>query len=105
MRNVQGDVSEAGPSLAVQMLGLNNVPQAGDEFTVFATESEARVAGGPGLGLLCCGGVCALCVAGRRGRAGDKWMAGDRDRLLRALRSSVRVLGALCLTCLLTATP
>jgi translation initiation factor IF-2 len=52
MRNVQGDVSEAGPSLAVQMLGLNNVPQAGDEFTVFATESEARVAGGLGLGLL-----------------------------------------------------
>lgn len=44
MRNPQGDVSEAGPSLAVQMLGLNNVPQAGDEFTVYETEADARVA-------------------------------------------------------------
>ncbi|EFN52432.1 hypothetical protein CHLNCDRAFT_58881 [Chlorella variabilis] len=42
MRNMAGDASEAGPSLAVQMLGLNSVPQAGDEFTVFETEAEAR---------------------------------------------------------------
>lgn len=28
-----------------QMLGLNNVPQAGDEFTVYETEADARVAG------------------------------------------------------------
>ncbi|KAI3430251.1 hypothetical protein D9Q98_004847 [Chlorella vulgaris] len=42
MRNVAGDCSEAGPSLAVQMLGLNNPPQAGDEFTVFPSEAEAR---------------------------------------------------------------
>lgn len=45
MRNPQGDVAEAGPSLAVQMLGLNGVPQAGDEFTVYESEADARVAG------------------------------------------------------------
>jgi translation initiation factor IF-2 len=27
-------VSEAGPSIAVQLIGLNAVPQAGDEFQV-----------------------------------------------------------------------
>ena len=40
----------ASPDVALplplpQMLGLNNVPQAGDEFTVFETEADARVAG------------------------------------------------------------
>lgn len=35
--------------LSPQMLGLNNVPQAGDEFTVFETEADARVAGACGL--------------------------------------------------------
>ncbi|PSC70224.1 translation initiation factor IF-chloroplastic [Micractinium conductrix] len=44
MRSPQGDVSEAGPSFAVQMLGLNNVPTAGDEFTVFESEADARSA-------------------------------------------------------------
>ncbi|KAL4422503.1 hypothetical protein ABPG75_008700 [Micractinium tetrahymenae] len=44
MRSPQGDVAEAGPSLAVQMLGLNGVPQAGDEFTVYESEADARVA-------------------------------------------------------------
>lgn len=47
MRSPQGDVAEAGPSLAVQMLGLNGVPQAGDEFTVYESEADARVAGAP----------------------------------------------------------
>jgi hypothetical protein len=28
-------VSEAGPSIAVQLIGLNAVPQAGDEFQVW----------------------------------------------------------------------
>ena len=45
MRDVAGEVGEAGPSIAVQMLGLSSVPQAGDEFTVFASEGEARAAG------------------------------------------------------------
>ncbi|KAL4421069.1 hypothetical protein ABPG77_001364 [Micractinium sp. CCAP 211/92] len=44
MRSPQGEVAEAGPSLAVQMLGLNGVPQAGDEFTVYESEADARVA-------------------------------------------------------------
>ena len=33
-------VEEAGPSIAVQMVGLNSVPTAGDEFTVCASEPE-----------------------------------------------------------------
>lgn len=35
---------EAGPSIAVQMVGLNSVPQAGDEFQVFGSEADARAA-------------------------------------------------------------
>jgi len=39
----RGDrVSEASPSFAVEVLGLNDVPAAGDEFEVFADEREAR---------------------------------------------------------------
>eukprot|EP00884_Botryococcus_braunii_P000727 jgi/Botrbrau1/10655/Bobra.53_2s0013.1 len=38
----RGDVEEAGPSVAVQMVGLNTVPTAGDEFRVCETEQEAR---------------------------------------------------------------
>jgi translation initiation factor IF-2 len=37
-------VSEAGPSIAVQLIGLNAVPQAGDEFQAFSNESDARKA-------------------------------------------------------------
>lgn len=44
MRSVAGEVGEAGPSIAVQMHGLSSVPTAGDEFAVYATETEARVA-------------------------------------------------------------
>ena len=65
MRSPQGDVSEAGPSFAVQMLGLNNVPTAGDEFTVFESEADARSAGvcAPGRGrsgscMRTAGGAC-----------------------------------------------
>ena len=32
LRESRGDVTEAGPSIAVQMAGLNGVPTAGDEF-------------------------------------------------------------------------
>ncbi|MBE7381417.1 MAG: translation initiation factor IF-2 [Leptolyngbya sp. SIO1E4] len=35
-------VSEASPSFAVEVLGLSDVPAAGDEFDVFADEKEAR---------------------------------------------------------------
>lgn len=35
-------LTEAGPSTAVEVMGLNMVPSAGDEFTVAANESEGR---------------------------------------------------------------
>lgn len=35
-------VKEAGPSFAVEVLGLTDVPSAGDEFDVFVDEKEAR---------------------------------------------------------------
>jgi len=35
-------VEAAGPSFAVELLGLSDVPAAGDEFEVFASEKEAR---------------------------------------------------------------
>ncbi|MEO0824969.1 MAG: translation initiation factor IF-2 [Cyanobacteria bacterium J06639_16] len=39
----RGDrVSVASPSFAVEVLGLNDVPAAGDEFEVFADEKQAR---------------------------------------------------------------
>jgi len=34
----------AGPSIAAQVIGLATVPQAGDEFAVYATDSDARTA-------------------------------------------------------------
>ncbi|CAL5226196.1 g9032 [Coccomyxa viridis] len=42
MRESRGDVTEARPSIAVQMVGLNTVPIAGDEFCVCSSEQEAR---------------------------------------------------------------
>lgn len=42
MRESRGDVTEAGPSIAVQMVGLNTVPVAGDEFCVCTSEQEVR---------------------------------------------------------------
>ena len=44
LRNAIGEVSEAGPSIAVQVLGLNSVPQAGDIFEVLESEGRARAA-------------------------------------------------------------
>lgn len=35
-------VQEAGPSVAVQMLGLNAVPAAGDEFGVVDSEQTVQ---------------------------------------------------------------
>ena len=42
MRESRGEVTEAGPSIAVQMVGLNTVPIAGDEFCVCGSEQEVR---------------------------------------------------------------
>lgn len=43
MRNELGkDVSEAGPSIPVEILGLSGVPSAGDEATVVRDEKKAR---------------------------------------------------------------
>lgn len=40
----RGDrVEEANPSFAVKILGLNDIPGAGDEFEVFESEKEARL--------------------------------------------------------------
>ncbi|PAV30040.1 translation initiation factor IF-2 [Virgibacillus profundi] len=38
-------VNEAGPSTPVEITGLNEVPQAGDQFLVFADEKKARQIG------------------------------------------------------------
>jgi len=38
----QQRVKEAGPAVAVQILGLDGVPQAGDKFIVMKSEREAR---------------------------------------------------------------
>lgn len=35
-------VNEAGPSTPVEIIGLDNVPQAGDHFMVFRSDKEAR---------------------------------------------------------------
>ena len=42
MRESRGDVTAAGPSIAVQMVGLNTVPIAGDEFCVCSSEQEVH---------------------------------------------------------------
>ena len=43
MLNERGDpVSEAGPSVPVEVLGLNGTPEAGDDFSVVADERRAR---------------------------------------------------------------
>ena len=44
MRTNSGDVNEVGPSIAVQVFGLNSVPQAGDTFEVLESEGRARAA-------------------------------------------------------------
>ena len=44
MRESRGDVTAAGPSIAVQMVGLNTVPIAGDEFCVCSSEQEVHPA-------------------------------------------------------------
>lgn len=36
------EISIAGPSMPVEITGLNDVPSAGDKFMAFATEKEAR---------------------------------------------------------------
>jgi translation initiation factor IF-2 len=44
LKTSAGEVSEIGPSMAAQVMGLNSVPQAGDEFEVFESETRARQA-------------------------------------------------------------
>ena len=81
LRESRGDVTEAGPSIAVQMAGLNGVPTAGDEFAVCDSEQEVRAQGcliwdsfvqrrwaSPKLGLLLmcrAGAVTNTCSQGR----------------------------------------
>ena len=36
------DVKEAGPSIPVEVIGLSEVPKAGDEFIVLSDEKKAR---------------------------------------------------------------
>jgi translation initiation factor IF-2 len=36
------NVNSAGPAIPVEILGLNGVPEAGDEFVVVADEKKAR---------------------------------------------------------------
>src|SRR5690625_6534619 len=38
-------IEEAGPSTPVEITGLNDVPEAGDQFLVFAGERKARQIG------------------------------------------------------------
>src|SRR5699024_5447019 len=38
-------IEKAEPSLPVEITGLNNVPQAGDQFLVFRNEKQARQIG------------------------------------------------------------
>src|SRR5690625_4203008 len=46
MVNDQGErVQEAGPSMPVEITGLNDVPEAGDQFLVFSDERKARQIG------------------------------------------------------------
>ena len=43
MLNESGkDVKEAGPSIPVEVIGLSEVPKAGDEFIVLSDEKKAR---------------------------------------------------------------
>lgn len=44
LRDNTGEAREAGPSIAVQMVGLNAVPDAGDTFRVYENEADARAA-------------------------------------------------------------
>ena len=43
MVDTTGEVKEAGPSIAVQMQGLNSVPAAGDAFRVCESEAEVHI--------------------------------------------------------------
>lgn len=45
LNDVGKRVKEAGPSTPVEITGLNEVPQAGDQFLVFADEKKARQIG------------------------------------------------------------
>lgn len=61
MRDSLGSVTAASPSFAVQMVGLNALPVAGDDFVVCASDSEVR-ASSAWLGLVApCGFASAAC--------------------------------------------
>ena len=46
-------LKDAGPSCAVEALGFNEVPTAGDEFEVYADEKSARAVVGDRLRCAC----------------------------------------------------
>ena len=54
MQDNIGDCTEAGPSRAVQMIGLNHVPVAGDEFIVLPSIDEVSC-------LCCAAHICGAC--------------------------------------------
>jgi hypothetical protein len=70
-------MGEAGPSIAVQLIGLNAVPQAGDEFQVRALCACARLVRVCVCAFFVCRRVCvcvcAVVCCGRRG--GCAWPA------------------------------
>ena len=79
-----GQVEEAGPSIAVQLVGLNSVPVAGDEFAALPTEQEVRFRPphtAASIALLQCWKLSSSCTGADADTTGTAGAQGcDRDR-------------------------